>query len=1633
MWKKYLAFAVAMILVLHTVSAPVYAEEEAEAVQSGTVDLETEEKAESEEETDDSEETEQPGEGKNDGGESVQPGQEESGENAGEKQPEESIEEGMEQPEEDAGQEQPGESEGTEPEQSLEEEVDQPGEDIEKNEETESEILSAVNAIGSTGEFQPEGASYKLTYTEVTGGVKITGITGTKEGELKIPAKIGGMDVVEIGDRAFSDCRNLVGDIIIPDSVTVIGNGAFRLCMELTGDLKIPQGVTTIGEEAFSYCRGLTGDLVIPNGVTKIGKETFRECSGLMGHLVIPDSVTVIADSAFSGCSGLSGELKIPEGVASIGVMAFYDCSGFSGKLIIPESLQEIPSYTFDGCDGISEVRIHENMERVEGSAFSHDAMTRRIYVFNRNLVIDNGCFGDYNIIYGYSGSTAEDYVNNNSSHNIFISLDEQPEIQEYHVNNTEELLAAIGSHRRIILADGLYDLGWEYFGIRDKTDLSIVAEHSGKVEILSHEKTSPVVDISFSTGISISGCIMGHESVEKVEDGCGDNGHVIQIGNSSDVRVKNCDLYGCGIWGIASYRSGGILVEETVIRDCMEGIIQSSATNVLLNQCIFSGNAYDKTWGEYPALSMEGELVVDNSIFLNNYNLILDKYHATIADCTFYNNVWDGGTPQSSGICLNGITWQVNDAVLKLGFPLELDKGTIESKRGKVLDYSESAAPWKNCEFSKVQYADGIEKPDKDISGSDPEPSPTPSITSIKLDKTTLTLSVDETAMLKAELVPANSTASITWTSSNTSVAKVENGLVTAVSKGECTITASAGGKSARCNVVVTASGEDDPTNRAVHISGIKPKSKVYDGSPYSYTGTAVLLDTSGNQVSGVSLTCSYSGTFSDGTVYAETEEAPSQAGNYTLSFKLSGNDADRYNLVRSSYDFSILPKKVTITAESVEIEVGDQLPEISKLKYTIDGLIENEELPKSPSLKYSADNISTDRGGKYEIIPYDADGGNDYRIEYVNGILLVGNYGEIPVEDIPNGGVIPEGLWIAGLAEDGYAYTGKAIKPQVRVYDYKTPLREKTDYTIAYTRNTKAYGYDSGEEGFDTKKAPTITVTAKGNYSGKETVTFKIRPLDIGEEGFSADDIAVAYKAKGVQEPIPTLAWNGKKLRNKTDYTVTYCDNNDNELDAVKEVGQYYIVIAGKGNFAGSRSINLTVTERMKIMGKVSVASIKSQPYTGDEIMPTLTVKDGRKTLIQDVHYMVGYSHNTEVGTAYAVITGIDEAGYCGTKRVSFKITGTPIKKASVSGLTGKKFIYEGVDIMPQIQLEMKTNANGAVKPLILGTDYTVTWQKNRNAGTAAVLFTGKGAYTGTLKKTFIIEKFDIKTNADGRLTALVEQAVIPYAKGGTKPKVAVKFKNSAGNWQTLVEGQDYTLSYKNHTAVNDGNRVDKQPTVIVKGKGNFSGTFGTVLNYQIKAQDLGQLAIMAQDKTYQNRKNIYATKVTVTDLDGKTLRAGTDYNKTPVYTYEKETEVIDAENYGTIVRAAGDVVNKNDIVPAGTELNVRIDAKSGGNYTGSVTGRYRITQTAISSASVSIPKQIYTGQAIVLDKSQITVKLKGKIIEQDQYEIVPNSYKNNVKKGTASVTIRGVNNYGGTKIVKFSIRAKGFVWWK
>ena len=79
--------------------------------------------------------------------------------------------------------------------------------------------------------------------------------------------------------------------------------------------------------------------------------------------------------------------------------------------------------------------------------------------------------------------------------------------------------------------------------------------------------------------------------------------------------------------------------------------------------------------------------------------------------------------------------------------------------------------------------------------------------VTSVTLDKTTASLKAGETVTLTATVKPDDATdKTVTWTTSDASVATVENGVVTAKKVGTATITAKAGDKSATCSITVIA-----------------------------------------------------------------------------------------------------------------------------------------------------------------------------------------------------------------------------------------------------------------------------------------------------------------------------------------------------------------------------------------------------------------------------------------------------------------------------------------------------------------------------------------------------------------------------------------------------------------------------------------------------------------------------------------------------------------------------------------------------------------------------------------------------------------------------------------------------------
>lgn len=592
---------------------------------------------------------------------------------------------------------------------------------------------------------------------------------------------------------------------------------------------------------------------------------------------------------------------------------------------------------------------------------------------------------------------------------------------------------------------------------------------------------------------------------------------------------------------------------------------------------------------------------------------------------------------------------------------------------------------------------------------------------------------------------------------------------------------------------------------------------------------------------------------------------------------------------------------------------------------------------------------------------------------------------------------------------------YTGKAVKPAVEVYYGSTPLKAGTDYTISYKNNTAANLLRTDAE---KGKAPTVVIKGKGNYVGTLTQTFVITPKSIApieEEGrkdgeVQADDLAAAYNKGREVKPVPVLVWNGKKLSNKKDFTVEYPDTN---ADAYKAPGSYKVRITGKGNFTGTREIMLTIADPDNdiLMSKVKISKIPEQPYTGSaavfrQDMPKLTYKGEELKLSED--YTLSFAagdDGTSAGSHVLVITGLGK--YKGVRRVSFKIKGIPVNTVTVNGL--KSLVYNGTEQSFGGNSGNKltlTDRDGST--LTEDRDYTLSFSNNKNVGTAKVTITGIGKYSGKLTKSFKITAYSVAEGNTG-IEAVFENSSTeqPYEKGGAKPKVKVTFRG-----MELEEGTDYTLSYTNNTSV--APKEGKVPTVTVKGKKNFTGS--RPLTFTIKAKELDDtsISITAPDLEENTKAGKYMSVPVLTDSNGKKLKAGTDYEKTCVYTDEN-----------------GNMLGTNDKPLKGSILTVTVTGK--GNYTGSTSTSFRILAKgmSISKASARVNTKVYyTGEEIELTEKDFTVKLGGATLTENDFEII--GYSNNIKKGTAKVTIRGKGKYGGTKQVSFKILSQNMQWW-
>ena len=108
---------------------------------------------------------------------------------------------------------------------------------------------------------------------------------------------------------------------------------------------------------------------------------------------------------------------------------------------------------------------------------------------------------------------------------------------------------------------------------------------------------------------------------------------------------------------------------------------------------------------------------------------------------------------------------------------------------------------------------------------------------TSIALNKDTLSFTTTDTQTLSATVTPDNCTDIVTWSVSPAGIVGVNNGVVTPVGNGSCTITATCGSHSATC--AVTVSGMAAPSPALYELA----EAKTFNGtSDYLDTGVTLL-----------------------------------------------------------------------------------------------------------------------------------------------------------------------------------------------------------------------------------------------------------------------------------------------------------------------------------------------------------------------------------------------------------------------------------------------------------------------------------------------------------------------------------------------------------------------------------------------------------------------------------------------------------------------------------------------------------------------------------------------------------------------------------------------------------------------
>ena len=616
----------------------------------------------------------------------------------------------------------------------------------------------------------------------------------------------------------------------------------------------------------------------------------------------------------------------------------------------------------------------------------------------------------------------------------------------------------------------------------------------------------------------------------------------------------------------------------------------------------------------------------------------------------------------------------------------------------------------------------------------------------------------------------------------------------------------------------------------------------------------------------------------------------------------------------------------------------------------------------------------------------------GEDYTVSYMQGnnsvdeMINAGDYSIVITGKGAYGGSQQVAFTItkaqaevttAPVAANELAYTGEAqnLLSAAGVANFGTvvySLASNGEFTATIPQATEVGDYEVfykvlGTDNYDGTDAQSVAVTiskavvtlAAANQSTTYTgapVTYDVSKITITPAAL-AEDRAISY----------TVSYNVPDPQNPEQTALTE--------DAPTAVGTYGVTISlvdeGGRYQAEAAQATLTIT--------AAAATLAVAPQAQQNLVFNATPQE-LVTAGQTADGTIQYKLSTDENWSTAIPTATNK----GTYTVSYKVVGDanhndtePVDvEVTISAMTltseivslnqtgTAAIVYDGEAKTPAVAGYYSTQKT----ELVEGTDFTVAYTDNTNAGTAKATVTGLGNYTGSVELTFTIGKADF---AGVEIAEIADQ---PYNNGqAIEPAVTVTFNGIE------VPASEYSVAYTANTAVGKAT-----VTLTATGQTNFvaGGTASTTFTIINRTLAVGTDVAFADGQTWAS---YYTTTESLTLPEGVMAYIVTAVSETaatvaPISYVPKDVPVL-LENNSTVTTENTDA--RGNLL-AGTTETTAVAGLSGTVYglhgnrflkvtSGSIPAHraYLVTGTEVVAPTGAPYLNIIFGDATAIDR--------------------------------------------------------------